>query len=151
MNDVTIRLARMSDLGEIVTLLADDPLGAARESDKRSLQAYKDAFNEIDADPGNMVLVAEDAGAVIGCVQVTFIANLSFQGGRRALIEGVRVTGSQKGKGLGRMLIQHVIAMAKERGCKIVQLTCNTQRPEALQFYEQIGFQPTHVGFKMYL
>jgi len=141
----------MSDLGEIVALLADDPLGAARESDKRSLQAYKDAFKEIDADPGNMVLVAVDAGTVIGCVQVTFIANLSFQGGLRALIEGVRVTGSHKGKGLGHALIRHVIAMAKERGCRMVQLTSNVQRPEALQFYEQIGFQPSHVGFKLYL
>jgi len=69
MNDVTIRPAHMSDLGEIVALLADDPLGAGRESDTPSLQAYKDAFKEIDADPNNMVLVAEDAGAVIGCVQ----------------------------------------------------------------------------------
>jgi len=63
----------------------------------------------------------------------------------------VRVANNYQGKGLGRALIQHVIAMAKERGCKIVQLTCNTQRPEALQFYEQIGFRPTHVGFKLYL
>ena len=151
MKPLPIRAANKSDLPEIVALLADDPLGATRESAGAGIQVYEDAFSEIEADPNNMVLVAEDAGKAVGCVQVTFIANLSFEGGRRALIEAVRVADSHQGRGLGRALMQHVIAMAKERGCRIVQLTSNKQRPDAIKFYERIGFQPTHVGFKLYL
>lgn len=151
MSAVTFRLARKGDLAEIVALLADDPLGATRESGQGGLRAYEQAFTEIDSDPNNMVFVAEDGGVVIGCLQVTFIANLSFEGGRRALIEAVRIADSHQGQGLGRAIMNHVINIAREKKCKIVQLTSNNQRTDAIRFYEQLGFQSTHVGFKLYL
>lgn len=151
MSNVIFRTARSSDLASIISMLADDKLGANRESLERSQQAYEQAFSEIDSDPNNFVYVAEDDGAVIGCLQVTFIANLSFEGGRRALIEAVRVADSHQGQGLGKRLMQYAIDLARERSCKIVQLTSNNQRQDAIRFYEQLGFQPTHVGFKLYL
>jgi len=151
MNDVTFRPAWAGDLPEIVALLVDDPLGATRETGQGSLQAYEQAFAEIDNDPNNMVYVADDSGAVIGCLQVTFIANLSFEGGKRALIEAVRIADSHQGQGLGRAFMRYAIDVAREKKCKIVQLTSNTQRSDAIRFYEQLDFQPTHVGFKLYL
>lgn len=151
MSNVIFRTARSNDLASIISMLADDKLGANRESLERSQQAYEQAFSEIDSDPNNFVYVAEDDGAVIGCLQVTFIANLSFEGGRRALIEAVRVADSHQGQGLGKRLMQYAIDLARERSCKIVQLTSNNQRQDAIRFYEQLGFQPTHVGFKLYL
>ena len=147
----TFRVARADDLPEIVALLVTDPLGATRESGDGSDDTYVTAFREIDQDPNNLVIVAEDQGRVVGCLQVTFIANLSFEGGRRALIEAVRVADSHQGRGLGRAIVEHAIELAKERNCRMVQLTSNQQRPEAIKFYERIGFQPTHIGFKLYL
>lgn len=147
----TFRDARVDDLPEIIALLADDPLGATRESGDGRDDAYVAALSEIDRDPNNLVIVAEDQGKVVGCLQVTFIANLSFEGGRRALIEAVRVADSHQGQGLGRAIMEYAIELAKQRNCRIVQLTSNRQRPEAIKFYERIGFQPTHVGFKLYL
>ena len=151
MTEVTFRPAQADDLPTIVALMADDPLGATRESSAGSLVPYARAFEEIDADPNNLVIVAEDGGRVVGCLQVTFIANLSFEGGTRALIEAVRVADSHQGQGLGRAIMEHAIALARERQCRMVQLTSNKQRPDALKFYERIGFQPSHVGFKLYL
>jgi GNAT superfamily N-acetyltransferase len=151
MSNVTFRPARSSDLAEIIALLADDKLGANRESVEGNRDAYEQAFAEIESDPDNMITVAEDDGVVIGCLQVTFIANLTFKGARRALIEAVRVADSHQGQGLGKRLMEHVIDLARKRGCKIVQLTSNKERPDAIRFYEQLGFQPTHVGFKLYL
>jgi GNAT superfamily N-acetyltransferase len=151
MSEVTFRTAGKSDLSAIITLLADDKLGANRESVEGNLQAYEQAFSKIDADPNNMVFVAEDEGTIIGCLQVTYIANLSFEGGTRALVEAVRVADSHQGQGLGKRLMNHAIDLARERGCKIVQLTSNKERPDAIRFYEQLGFQPTHIGFKLYL
>ena len=151
MSKVTFRQASKGDLAEIVALLVDDPLGATREAGQGSLHAYEQAFAEIDPDPNNIIYVAEDAGAVIGCLQVTFIANLSFEGGRRALIEAVRIAESHQGQGLGRAMMNYVIDIARKRECKIVQLTSNMQRSDAIRFYEQLGFQPSHVGFKLYL
>lgn len=151
MSNLTFRPAKERDLETIIALLADDPLGATRESGEGSSDAYIAAFREIDADPNNMVIVAVDEDQVVGCLQVTFIANLSYEGGRRALVEAVRVADTHQGQGLGRELMMHAVELARERGCKIVQLTSNKQRPDAIRFYEKFGFEPSHVGFKLYL
>ena len=151
MSTVTFRPARSGDLATVIALLADDKLGVNRESLEGSSQAYEQAFAEIDGDPNNMIYVAEDDGLVIGCLQVTFIANLTFKGGRRALIEAVRIVDSHQGQGLGQRLMEHAIDLARERDCRIVQLTSNKERDDAIRFYEQLGFQPSHVGFKLYL
>ncbi len=151
MSKVTFRTARRGDLAEIIALMADDKLGKNRESAEGNLQAYEQAFAEIDHEPNNMVIVAEEGGIVVGTLQLTFIANLTFEGARRALIEAVRVADSHQGQGLGKRLMSYAIDLAREHGCKIVQLTSNKERPDAIRFYEQVGFQPTHVGFKLYL
>jgi len=151
MSSVTFRPARSGDLAVIIALLSDDKLGVNRESFEDNSQAYEQAFAEIDGDPNNMVYVAEDDGRVIGCLQVTFIVNLTFKGGRRALVEAVRVADSHQGQGLGKRLMEYVIDLARERGCRLVQLTSNKDRDDAIRFYEQLGFQPSHVGFKLYL
>jgi len=151
MSSVKFRPARSGDLAVIIALLSDDMLGVNRESFEDNSQAYEQAFAEIDGDPNNMIYVAEDDGRVIGCLQVTFIANLSFKGGRRALVEAVRVADSHQGQGLGKRLMEYVIDLARQRGCRLVQLTSNKDRADAIRFYEQLGFQPSHVGFKLYL
>lgn len=151
MSKVTFRTATRADLDAIVALMTDDPLGMTREAGEGSSDKYALAFAEIEPDQNNLVIVAEDAGVIVGTFQITFIANLSFEGGRRALIEAVRVADSHQGTGLGREMMSHGVEMARERGCRIVQLTSNRQRDGAIQFYEKIGFEPSHIGFKMYL
>lgn len=151
MKRATFRPARADDLAAIVDLLADDPLGADREGAEGNLAAYERAFAEIAADENNTVLVGEIEGSVVATLQLTFIANLTFEGSRRALIEAVRVAAGHRGKGLGRALMNHAVDMARDRGCGIVQLTSNKQRSDAIAFYESIGFESTHVGLKLYL
>ena len=43
------------------------------------------------------------------------------------------------------------IERAREHGCSIVQLTSDKQRPDALRFYEALGFSASHEGFKLRL
>ena len=148
---IEIRPARAEDLGAVVRLLADDVLGAGREDAAANLARYETAFAEIDADPRNTVYVAERGSEIIGCYQLTIIPNLSFTGSRRAQIEGVRVAASARGLGLGEQLMRHAIDRARAEGCGLVQLTSNNERPDALRFYERVGFKPTHTGFKLYL
>ena len=97
------RRATRDDLPAIVAMLADDPLGARRESDTSPLpRCYHDAFDAIDRDP-NIELVVAQAGAggalgalgIVGVLQLSFIPNLSHRGGWRALIEGVRVAAAR--------------------------------------------------------
>lgn len=152
MTDLEIRPAEAGDLPAIVALLADDPLGARRERLADPLpESYTAAFAEIEADPRNELVVAERDGAVVGCLQLTFIPGLSRQGAERAQIESVRVARSERGQGLGRVLFEWAIARARARGCHLVQLTTDKSRPEALKFYESLGFAASHEGMKLAL
>ena len=89
MTDLTIRKAVLADVQAIIALLADDEFGHTREDMSVPLnQRYADAFAQIDADPNQFLAVAEQGGEVVGCFQLTFIANLSLIGMRRCLLGG---------------------------------------------------------------
>ena len=146
------RTATESDLPAIVSLLADDPLGTFRESSGDSLSpAYRAAFQAISADPNHDLMVADLEGAVVGVLQLSFIPHLTYEGGWRAQIEGVRVSEEQRSRGVGRALFDEAIARARNRGCHLVQLTTDRRRPDALKFYLGLGFEATHDGLKLHL
>ncbi len=149
----TIRLATVLDLPKIVFLLADDPLGATRERFKNPLpESYQKAFVLIDQDNNNELLVLEnERDGVVGVLQITYIPYLTYQGSWRALIEGVRIDKSHRAGGLGSMLVLEAIERAKQKNCRLVQLTSDKARPEAIQFYEKLGFTASHEGLKLKL
>ena len=145
-----IREARCQDLLAIVRLLADDPLGAAREDASEPLAAaYQHAFDVMATSPWTEQFVAERDGSVVACAQLTVMPGLSLRGMTRAEIEGVRVAAALRGQGVGERLIRHLVERARERGCGLVQLTSNRTREEALRFYERLGFRASHVGLKL--
>ncbi|MEU8124414.1 GNAT family N-acetyltransferase [Spirillospora sp. NPDC049024] len=149
---MTFREATVDDLPEIVRLLADDPLGSTRETlGEKIPEAYFRAFAAIEKDPNNSLVIAEVAGAVAGTLQLTFIPGLTYTGSERAQIEGVRVAAEQRGSGIGQLMINWAIDQARARGCRVVQLTTDRQRPDAIRFYQKIGFRPSHMGMKYHL
>lgn len=144
--------AEQTDLSAIVHLLADDPLGAKREIVSTPLDAaYHEAFEAIAADPNQRLLVAKRNQQVVGVLQLTFIPGLTYRGCWRAQIEGVRVLAAVRSQGIGRRLLEHAVACARHRGCRMVQLTTDTRRPDARRFYEQLGFVASHHGMKLHL
>jgi len=152
MTEIVFRAALERDLPAIVQLLADDPLGATRERYAEPLpDCYSAAFEAIEQDPRNELIVAERAGELVGCLQLTFIPGLARQGGERAQIENVRVARALRGQGHGRTLFEWAIGRARERGCHLVQLTTDKSRTEALGFYKSLGFAASHEGMKLLL
>jgi putative hydrolase of HD superfamily len=150
--ELKIRRAVRDDLPAIVHLLADDRLGATREADVVPLPAsYAAAFDAIDRDPHHVLAVADAGGRVVGVLQLTFLPYLTYQGSWRALIEGVRVASDQRSTGIGRQLIEWAIDRAREHGCRIVQLTSDKSRADAIRFYERLGFVASHEGLKLRL
>lgn len=148
----TFRRATLADLPAIVRLLADDPLGAGRERYAEPLpDEYRRAFDAIERQGGNELIVAVDGGAIVGCLQLTLIPGLSRLGMMRAQIESVRVAGSARGQGLGEAMLRHAIERARQAGCGLVQLTTDKSRPDALRFYERLGFAASHEGMKLSL
>ena len=149
---LTFRKALLTDIAQLVSMLADDELGAMREDISRPLnQNYLNTFSEIDRDANNELIVAESNAEIIGMLQLTFIPYLTYVGSWRCLIEGVRIHADHRGQGLGAEFFKSAIERAKARKCKIVQLTSDKGRPSALRFYETLGFKATHEGFKLKL
>ncbi|MEI5524608.1 GNAT family N-acetyltransferase [Streptomyces brasiliscabiei] len=148
MGDLEIRPATEDDIPEIVAMLADDPLGAQRESPDE-LTPYFTALERLTGDPHQHVMVAVRAGRVVGTLQLTIIPGLSRRGSTRSIIEGVRVHADERGGGLGTRLIEWAVDASRSQGCQLVQLTSDATRTDAHRFYERLGFEATHVGFKM--
>ncbi len=145
-----IRRATRRDVPDIVALLADDVLGTSRE-DPDDLARYLDAFEVIDADPSELLVVAVLDEEVVGTMQLSLLPGLSRRAMTRLQVEGVRVAASQRGSGLGERLLRWAIVEAEARGCGLVQLTSDVARPDAHRFYERLGFTASHTGFKLRL
>ncbi|GGD49107.1 GNAT family N-acetyltransferase [Muriicola marianensis] len=147
------RKAIKDDLPAIVAMLADDPLGMAREDYREPLpESYVRAFQAIDVDPNQELIVLEnEEGEVIGTLQLSFLQYLTYRGGVRAQIEAVRIRKDQRGEGIGRKMFTWAIDRARERKAHVLQLTTDKKRPEAIAFYEALGFTATHEGMKMHL
>lgn len=149
---VEFRPATRADLSAIVALIAADQLGATREVVSEPLAScYVDAFEALSGDPNQILAVADAAGVVVGTLQLTFIPGLSRKGSWRGQIEAVRVATCHRGTGLGGRFFEWAIAQCRERGCSLVQLTTDRSRPDAHRFYERLGFEASHVGYKLKL
>ena len=150
-SSITIRHARRDDVGVIVAMLADDPLGSARERLEDPLPAsYFRAFEVLEHASHIQLVVAEDEdGAVIGCLQLCILPGLSSQGASRGLIEDVRVATHCRSRGVGEKIVQWAVAEARAKGCALVELLTHNTRADAQRFYARLGFQPSHVGMTL--
>ena len=150
---VIFRDARREDVPVIVAMLADDFLGEAHEAGGEACldDAYFAAFDQIESDPRNRLIVAESGGRIVGTLQLTLLPGLSRHGMLRAQIEAVRVAAWTRGQGLGRQMIAWALDEARRAGCGLVQLTSDKRRADAIRFYRSLGFEPSHEGLKLSL
>ena len=150
MPDLIFRRATEADVPAIIRLLADDTLGASREA-TGALPKYLDAFRAIDADANQFLLVVDDGTGIVGTLQLTFIAGLARGGLKRGLVEAVRVASDRRGEKIGDTMFAWVLEKCRREGCGIVQLTTDKSRTDAHRFYDRLGFEPSHIGYKMML
>ncbi|MEC5178994.1 GNAT family N-acetyltransferase [Arthrobacter sp. CG_A4] len=84
-------------------------------------------------------------------MQLTFIPGLARAGATRLQIEAVRVHSGLRGNGLGGAMMTWAFAEGRRRGARLIQLTSDQSRPAAHRFYERMGFEASHLGFKLTL
>lgn len=151
MTDLSFRNATENDLTALVQMLGDDKLGHVREDLSVPINSrYLEAFNHIYSDPNNELVVACHDENIVGMLQLTYIPYLTYTGSWRCLIEGVRIHSEYRGKGLGRKLFEWAIQRAQEKNCRLLQLTSDKTRGDAIRFYESLGFVASHEGFKLH-
>lgn len=151
--NVYIRKATPNDVERIVRLANEGgPLGKPRrELPARLPDSYSQAFQTIDSDPNQHLMVAEYQGEVVGTFHLTFITYLAGEGHPDAQIEAIHVAADKRRKGVGASMLQWAINEAKKRQCRRVQLTTDKRRVEAHRFYQKLGFRFSHEGAKLEL
>ncbi|CAM3278258.1 GNAT family N-acetyltransferase [Nocardioides dubius] len=142
-----VRRARRRDVPALVSLLADDPLGAGREG--AELARYEAAFDAIDRSDAHYLAAVSDAeGRVVGTMQLTVLPGLSRGATTRLQIEAVRVASSERGRGLGTAMFEWAHRHGRSRGAGLAQLTTDLSRGQARAFYRALGYEESHAGLK---
>ncbi len=145
------RKATKNDVPYIIKLMANDKFGKLRENYQEPLpESYYEAFDIINSDPNQELMVAENDAEIMGTFQLTFIPYLSYQGRLRAQIENVFVREDLTGQGIGKKMFEWAIERAKAQKAHLLQLTSDKQRPRAIKFYEDLGFTASHEGMKLH-
>jgi len=147
--ELVLRPAVVEDLARIVELIADDAIAARRTGAFGA--AHLAAFEAIEADPNNELVVAELDGAVVGTMQLTYVPGISRDGATRLLVEAVRVDVGLRGAGIGRQMMLWAHERGRARGCVLAQLTSDKRRTDAHRFYRSLGYDQSHDGFKLAL
>jgi GNAT superfamily N-acetyltransferase len=152
MDHIVFRSALLADVPAIVALLADDELGSQRENIGMPLDPrYVDAFQAIEADANQRLVVVADGDEIIGTLQLSFIPGIARMGSWRGQIEAVRIAAHRRDSGLGQKMFEWAISECRSRGCNLVQLTTDKSRTDAHRFYEKLGFKASHEGYKLAL
>ena len=150
--EIIIREARLDDLKALIAMFADDDIGGHGDTvSEDALPDYERAFETIAASPDQTLFVAELAGEVVGTFQTAITTTLTGRGASFMIIEAVQTRGDMRGQGIGARMIEFCIETARARGLPRVQLISNAKRKDAHRFYERLGFEPSHLGFKMAL
>jgi GNAT superfamily N-acetyltransferase len=145
----TIREASEDDLPHLVALLAQlDPGDPGREETGQPLSdVYPRALTGL-REAGHRPLVLVQDGKIVGSLTLHILPNLTHRGAPYAIIENMVVDKNCRSQGIGRKLIEHAEALAKEAGCYKLSLTSNKGRTDAHRFYDGMGFGRTHEAFR---
>jgi GNAT superfamily N-acetyltransferase len=154
LSDVTIRCARLADAGAIAELWrALGWFAHINEEPKAATEARIGRHLELCfADDSHLVLVAENSdGAFLGFVSVHWLPYL-FLSGPEGYITELFVVESERGKGIGRMLLSEVGVRARERGCSRLQLVTGRDR-DSYKVYHKLGWKerPELADFVLHL
>jgi ribosomal protein S18 acetylase RimI-like enzyme len=149
MSDLTVRPATPAD-AEVLAALAERlgacPLPSWRAS---SEIADADARAMMEAIRGgrddNAVLLAERAGAVVGCLHI--LETTDFFGLRHGHVSVLAATAAAEGTGVGRALMVYAEQWTAKRGLPLLTLNVFDRNTRARRFYERSGFEPEMVKY----
>lgn len=89
---------------------------------------------QLIAHPDESLLVAANGGKVIGVISLHFIPQLALSGDI-CRISYLCVSEQARGQGVGAMLEERAVTIARQRGCDHIELHCHERRTDAHRFY----------------
>lgn len=143
MDPVAIRAAEARDLEALVGLLR--ALFSIEADFRPDADRQRRGLARLLGEPARAgVLVAERGGAVVGMVTAQLVISTA-EGGVSAWLEDLVVCEAERGRGIGRRLIEAIAAWAAARGASRLQLLADRENAPALAFYARLGWRTTRL------
>ena len=141
---LTFREANRQDLPRILDLYA-------RALDGRALKVddAQRLFERIQRYPDYRLHLAETDGRLAGTFALLIMDNLGECGTPSGIIEDVVVEPEYQRRGVGRAMMQHALAICRQKGCYKLMLSSNLARSGAHAFYESLGFEKHGFSFRI--
>lgn len=138
-DDVVIRPASDEELDIVASLMVDAyaQYAAAMAPDAWSMFA-QDIANVRGRQGDGQLLVAEQAGSLVGCV--TLYRNWRGAQSDAAGVRLLAVPPPAQGSGIGRALMEHCVETARADGKQRVVLTVTQEMDAARDLSERLGF-----------
>ena len=144
-NALTLRDATTDDLPQVLALYAQPGLD---DGDVLSAEHAREVFAQFARYPSYRLFVACDsAGRVLGSFALLVMHNLAHRGTPSAVVEDVVVDQASRSQGIGRRMMDHAMALAREAGCYKLALSSNLKRERAHAFYDSLGFERHGISF----
>ncbi len=137
MDEPSLRPATKEDAGAVEALVFSvlreyglDPDPEGTDADLRDLEGYYAARG------GSFDVLVDGAGEIVGCVGLQRIGPATGE------LRKMYLAPSARGRGLGKGLLDHALARARELGFRRVVLETNTVLKGAIALYRRQGFTP---------
>jgi GNAT superfamily N-acetyltransferase len=144
--DLHIREADPEDVDTILALYAQPGMDNGRVLDRERALTV---FREIRAVPGYRLHLAELDGIPVGTFALLIMPNLGHCGSPSGVLEDIVVDSGYQGRGIGRHLVAHAIALCRAAGCYKLALSSNLVRTGAHAFYDRLGFERHGYSFRI--
>ena len=143
---VTIRPARFDDEAEALPLIEELFVAPGRKPADYTRERAQEGFRRAVADQGSDILLALDGVTLVGAATV-YVDTLSIRYGLRCWVEDLVVLPSQRGGGVGRLLVDAATDWGRAHGCDFVQLHSGLGRKDAHRFYLANGMEQDSLVF----
>ncbi|MEC5397521.1 GNAT family N-acetyltransferase [Uliginosibacterium sp. H1] len=122
-------------------------LGEIDDQPPMPLERARAVLARIAQHPDYTVYLAEHEGGIVGTISMIVFPVFSRGGSSEAIVEAVVIGAAHRGKGLGRLMIEETMRMARDKGCYKLALSSNLRRLDAHRFYDGMSFVRHGVSF----
>ena len=143
---VTIRPARFDDEAEVLPLIEELFVAPGRKPADYTRERASEGFQRAVSSPKSDVLLAMDGSTPVGAATV-YVDTLSIRYGLRCWVEDLVVLPSQRGRGVGKLLLDAAVDWGRTHGCDFVQLHSGLGRKDAHRFYLTNGMEQDSLVF----
>ncbi len=145
-----IREASREDVDAVADLVArlktlNEELDPSFRTSQRLREEARRYVEESLSDPKARLIVAAVGDEVVGLLRLVFIDRVFYEPRIKALITDLYVKPGYRRRGIGRLLVEYAVDVARREGAGIISAVFPEGNVIARRFYEELGFRVLQV------